>query len=599
MLISTQKVYSKKRSFRLYSLIGILILILTPILVHYSGLYKIPFDRLNFLNSGEIELDDVTTEYGLDNYTRPLLNDDNPNYLEVMGGGVAVGDVDGDGWEDIFFPTLPPFSGTTDDILSTVMETESATSLSRLFRNQGDGTFRDITSEAGLSNIKGFPMGALFFDFNNNGRQDLYVASHQGGQLFQNMGGHFIDVTEQAGLDLTGLCGEISCLAAAASAGDYNRDGYLDLLIVNNVNWDIENPAHHGRGSLIPSAFNGQPSILFKNNSDGTFTDVSKETGVINKDSTGYREDGKGLSAVWSDFNNDGWPDIYIANDMSPNRLYVNTGKGNFIEAGGSAYVDELKSSMGVDAADFNHSGYMDLVTTNLRQVMTSLFRNYGNTRFDYATFYTGIMTSTRSSGWGVLFVDLDLDGHQDLVMGSGPIWNLMDETENIFFRNLGTGKFQDITKDIATFSNNQITRGLAIIDIDRSGTPDLIFSNIDGEPSQLLKNSSSGNNWVRLDLEGTVSNRDAVGARVTIEREDGLVQTQIIKAGNSYMSTSSKSLFFGLGKSTIKELTIQWPSGRSDTLNNLNANEIVEIKEGDGQDNPIAVTSHKPQKVH
>jgi hypothetical protein len=560
-------------------------------------LYKFSFESLPFFNSNQIKLVDVTTDSGLNTYTRASINDANPNYLEVMAGGVAVGDVDGDGWEDIFFASIPPVNIMTDEYLPIInSETESVASTSALFRNQGDGNFKDVTSEAGLDSIKGFPMGALLFDFNNNGRQDLYVAAHQGGQLFKNMDGHFIDITDQAGLDLTGLCGSISCLAAAASAGDYNRDGYLDLLIVNNANWNIENPAHFGNGSLIPSAYGGQPSILFRNNGDGTFTNVSNETGVTNQDSTGYREDGKGLSASWSDFNNDGWPDIYIANDMSPNRLYINTGKGNFVEAGRSAYVDELKSSMGVDAADFNQSGYMDLVTTNLKGIMTTLFRNYGNTRFDFATFNTGIMSSARSSGWGVLFVDIDLDGHLDLVMGGGPIWNQMNETENLFFRNLGNGNFEDITEDVATFRNDQLTRGLAIIDMDRSGTPDLIFSNIDGEPSQLLKNISSGNNWIKIDLEGTVSNRDAVGARVTIEREDGLVQNQMVKAGNSYMSSGSKSLYFGLGKSSIKELVIQWPSGRTDTLQNLNTNEMIHIREGSDPDSSIVVSSKKPQ---
>lgn len=586
--MSNQKVYGQQRALRPMFVAVSSAIVLLLILAHYFGLYNILPGSYILSGSGEIRLTDVTSGSGLDSYKRTLIYEANPSYIEVMGGGVAVGDVDGDRWEDIFFTGMPSFDP----------DPEETASLSALYRNQGDGTFKDITAEAGLDDIKGFAMGALFFDFNNNGRQDLYVASYNGGQLFRNEGGYFIDITDAAGVSLEGLCGNHPCLAAAASSADYNRDGYLDLLVINNASWDMDNPAHYGDGSLIPAAYKGQPSVLFRNNGDGTFTNVSEETGVTNRDDIGYREDGKGLSAVWSDFNNDGWPDIYIANDMSPNRLYLNNGEGTFLEIGAGGYVDELKSSMGVDAADFDYSGSMDLVVTNLTLTMTSMFRNYGNLRFDYATYYTGIMSSARSSGWGIVFVDLDLDGYLDLVMGSGPIWDHEGEAENIFFKNLGNGKFEDVTEKIVHFSNNEITRGLAVIDMDHSGTPDLIFSNIDGETSQLLKNQSAGNNWVRIDLEGVVSNRDAVGARVTVEREDGLIQNQMVVAGNSYLSSGSKSLFFGLGKSKIKELTIQWPSGRTDTLNNFNINQIIHIREGENPDSPLSVISHKPQQA-
>ena len=584
--------HNRKRLF--ISSLGLIILLLLT-LAHYTGFYRISLDNLPFFKTGQIRLADVTAGSGLDSYRRAPIYGANPSYLEVMGGGVAVGDVNGDGWEDIFFAGMPSFVETSQD--NPAFDPESKTSA--LYLNRQDGTFEDITTEAGLGDIKGFPMGALFFDFDNDGSQDLYVASYQGGQLFKNEGGTFADITGPAGLSLEELCGNYSCLAAAASAGDYNRDGYLDLLVVNNANWDINNPAHYGDGALIPAAYNGQPSFLFRNDGDGTFTNVSEETGVTNHDDTGYREDGKGLSAIWSDFNNDRWPDIYIANDMSPNRLYLNSGEGTFLEMGKAAYVDELKSSMGVDAADFNHSGYMDLVVTNLTLQMTSLFRNYGNLRFDYATFYTGIMPSARSSGWGIAFVDLDLDGNLDLAMAGGPIWDQYEEAENLFFRNLGNGKFEDVTERVVRSPDDKLTRGLAVIDMDRSGTPDLIFSNIDGEACQLLKNRTSGHNWLRIDLEGTVSNRDAVGARVSIEREDGLTQNQMVAAGNSYLSSGSKSLFFGLGRSGIKELTVQWPSGRTDTLDGLNieVNQIIHIREGDGPDSPVEVAHYKPQQ--
>ena len=492
-----------------------------------------------------------------------------------MGGGVAVGDIDGDGWEDFFLANMASFDSTSDEQNSS----------SALFKNLGDGTFENITAKAGLDRIEGYPIGALFFDYNNDGRQDLYVTAYAGGELFRNDGNAFTNVTDSAGLNLEGRCGDLPCLAAAASSADFDRDGHLDLLIVNNVDWDIDNPRYYGRGSLVPIHYTAQPTILFRNNGDGTFANVSEESGVTNQDQRGHREDGKGLSAVWSDFNNDGWPDIYIANDLSPNRLYINKQDGTFSEIGIAAYVDEAKSSMGVDAGDFNQNGEMDLLTTNLIGQMTSLFQNYGNLRFDYVTYHTGIMPSERVSGWGVVFVDLNLDGLQDIVMGSGALWSREDELENknLIFKNRGNNTFQEITDEIADFPNSAMTRGVAVIDFDRSGTPDLIFSNIDGTQSQLVKNRSTGNKWLRVDLEGVDSNRDAIGAKVILNRADGLQQIQTVTAGNSYVSSGSKSLFFGLHDSTVENMMIQWPSGQIDTLRNVESNRILRIREGEG----------------
>ncbi|MEX0771290.1 MAG: CRTAC1 family protein [Balneolaceae bacterium] len=553
---------------------------------HFIGWIQLPgFNQLS-QSSGSIQLEDVTPSSGLEDYTRAPIYRENPGYIEVMGGGVAVGDVNGDGWEDIFFAGMPSFHPDADNSRSP----------SALFLNNQDGTFSESTTETGLDGIKGLPMGALFFDFNNNGRQDLYVAAYNGGQLFRNDGGTFTDITDSAGVNLEGLCGDSPCLAATASTADYNRNGFLDLLIVNNVEWDEDDPMHYGRSSLLPANFEGQPSVLFRNNGDGTFTNVTEKSGVLNRDDRGHREAGKGLAAIWTDINNDGWPDIYFANDMSPNRLYLNNGDSTFTEIGISAQIDEFKSSMGLDAADFNLNGNMDLVVTNLEGQMISLFRNYANLRFDYVTFHTGIMKSTRSSGWGIVFVDLNLDGFQDLVMGSGPIWEIPEESENLFYRNLRNGKFEEVTDKVVNFSNRETTRGLAVIDMNQSGKPDLIFSNIDGAPSQLLKNETSGNNWVRLDLEGTVSNRDAIGTRVTLERADGVTQNQIVIAGNSYLSSGSKSLFFGLGKSRIQQMTIQWPSGRTDVLDDPGINEILHIKEGENPDEEVVVQSRKPE---
>lgn len=565
---------TERLSWRAIAIICISGCILLLLIVHITGVYQLSFLQSLSASNKQIRISDVTEQAGLELFKRPGINQTNPSYLEVMGGGAAVGDIDGDGWEDLFFANMPSFEEPPEELYTS----------SALFRNLGDGTFKDITRESGLDQIKGYPIGALFFDYDNDGSQDLYVTAYNGGELFRNEGGVFTNVTQSANLNLEGYCGDFPCMVAAASAGDYDRDGYLDLLIINNVDWDIDDPRYYGRGSLVPIHYNAQPTILFRNRGNATFENVSAESGVTNQDVHGHREDGKGLSAVWADFNRDRWPDIYIANDLSPNRLYINKKDGTFSEIGIAAYVDEAKSSMGVDAVDFNNSGEVDLVTTNLIGQMASLFQNFGNLRFDYVTYQTGIMPSARVSGWGVVFIDMDLDGHQDLVMGNGPLWQPEDELEakNLFFKNRGNGSFQNITDQVVNFPNRSMTRGLAVTDFDRSGTPDLVFSNINGDASQLIKNHSTGNNWVRLDLEGTLSNRDAVGAQVTVKRKDKQVQMQTVKAGNSYVSSGSKSLFFGLGESSIDTLVIQWPCGRDDTLTNLEMNRIHHLREGD-----------------
>ena len=512
---------------------------------------------------------DVTKDAGMAGYARARINDADPRYLEVMGGGVSVGDFDGDGWEDLFFTGMPSFA-------DTAAARKAGAHTSTLFRNRGDGTFEDVTGPAGLDAIDGYPQGALFFDYDNNGTQDLYVAAYQGGQLFKNRGSDFVDVTGSAGLDLGGRCGELPCFVSSATATDYNRDGFLDLMLVNNVSWDINDAEHRGEHNLFPAFFKPQTSLLFKNNGDGTFTDVAATSGLVNRG-------GKGLSAVWTDINDDGWPDVYIANDLSHNRLYINNGDGTFSELGAGLNLDEIKSSMGIDAADFDNDGDWDFAVTNLEGTKISLFENSGEYEFFYSTDRAGLTSSGNETGWGIAFADIDMDGFQDLISSNGPVWKGdPSRMANAVYLNMEGRRFVKATGLISDSTGiPSLSRGLAISDFDNSGTPDLVFANIDGSSPQLLANhTDAGNNWLKLRLEGTRSNRDAVGARVTIIRRDGARQMQEIRAGGSYQSNSTKALFFGLGKSVADTVIISWPSGVVQKLHDAGKNRALWIRE-------------------
>jgi len=519
----------------------------------------------------------------LASFERAPFHETDPRYLEVMGGGVAVGDYDGDGTDDLFFTSLPSFADS------------GRASSSTLFRNRGDGTFIDVTTRAGLDSIEGYPQGALFFDADNDGDQDLYVAAYGGGQLFQNDDGQFADVTNAAGLDLSGKCGALPCFASSATAADYNHDGLLDLLIVNNVKWDLDDPSHRGPDRLFPAFFTPQPALLFRNNGDGTFTDVSDESGITN-------EGGKGLSATWLDANDDGWQDLYIANDLTRNKLYVNQQDGTFREMAVGAGVDEIKSSMGVAAGDVNHDGRLDLAATNLKGSKVSLFLNRSQDPplYAYATDSTGLGGSRRASGWGLQLVDFNLDGHLDLVTSGGPIWKEKapdtTETRNLFFKNNGEGHFTDVTATIGAPRADQVSRGLAVMDANGNGRPDLVFTNLDGgSPLLLLNQTQAEHGWLKVRLRGVTSNRDGVGARVVVHRTDSLRMTREVRAGESYQSTSSKDLFFGLGSEEAARMTVRWPSGVVDTLRTLPSNQTVTVREGRGRSRASPAPSRAP----
>ncbi len=510
---------------------------------------------------------DVAASAGLAAFRHAEFYDADPSYVEVMGGGVAVGDYDGDGWEDVFLTNMPAFHSSV-----------SSGTPSTLFRNRGDGTFEDVTAAARLTDLRGYPQGAIFLDYDNDGDQDLYVAAYAGGQLFRNDAARFTDVTRETGLDLTGKCGEFPCFGSSVVAADYDRNGRLDLLVVNNVNWDIGNPASRGRSNLFPVFFSSQPTMLFRGLPNGTFEDATAASGLDN-------DGGKGLAAAWLDVNGDLWPDAYIANDLSHNRLYVNNADGTFREIGKASGTDEIKSDMGVGAADYDNDGDFDFVATNLKGVKLSLYRNEGGEQFTFVTDDAGLASSAATTGWGVEFVDFDLDGHMDLVMSGGPVWEpVLKDTQNLLFRNLGDGTFVDVSKRSGDLYDKQSSRGLAILDFDNDGDPDLVVANVDGAAPLLLQNSPKRyGHWLQVRLEGLESNRDGVGARVEVLRTDGLRMTQEVRAGSSYESGSTRLLFFGLNQSAAVELKVHWPSGEVDLVKALPWDARILVRESAG----------------
>lgn len=521
---------------------------------------------------------DVTATAGLQGFRRAAFDDHLPRYVEVMGGGVAVGDYDGDGWEDLFFTSMPAFTPGAPPA-----------SPSSLFRNRGDGSYEDVTASSGVGEISGHAQGALFLDYDNDGASDLYVAAYGGGQLFRNQGGTFRDVTADAGLSLEGRCGAAACFGVAAAASDFDRDGHLDLFVVTNVDWDLYDPSQAGPRKLLPTFYPAQRSFLFRNRGDGTFSDVTETSGVDNAG-------GKGLAAVWADLDADGWPDLYVANDMSRNTLYRNNRNGTFSEVGAAAGVDEVKSSMGVTVGDVDADGRLDIAVTNLRGSKLSLFRNRGSLRFAYATDSVGLGPSQRATGWGVELVDFDYDGHLDVAMSSGPIWEPNPgEESDLLFRNRGTGSFEDVTARTGAEGEQFYSRGLAVTDHDRDGWPDLVFANAHGASPRLLRNAAGqSHHWLQLRLQGTKSNRDAVGARVEVVRTDGRRLVQEVRAGSSYQSGSSRALFFGLGDAAVAEVTVRWPSGKTETLREVPVDRITEVREGSGIVGQLAVPARR-----
>jgi hypothetical protein len=498
---------------------------------------------------------------------------------ETMGSGCAFLDYDGDGWQDVLLINGMDWPG----------HKHSRTTL-RLYRNNGDGTFSDVTRQAGL-NIEMYGMGVAVGDYNNNGFPDILVTCVGQNRLFKNTGrGTFVDVTHASGL--AGRQG----FSTSALWFDFDSDGFLDLFVCNYVKWSAEHDIFCSldgkhKSYCTPEAYRGETCWLYHNRGNGTFEDVTATSGIFDSSS-------KSLGVAMLDYDQDGWPDLLVANDTQPNKLYRNLHDGTFKDVAlraGIAFSMEGKAraGMGVDVADFDNSGTDGVAITNFDYEMIGLYRALGGGTYQDVAAQAGVgIASMNTLGFGCMFLDVDLDGSLDLVVANG---HIDDTVRNIrrdvgyaqspqIFLNNGRGIFHDVASSVGEeFLRPKVGRGLCYGDFDRDGDLDILLTTNNG-PAYLFRNDLiNGNRSIRFHLVGTKSNRDAIGAVVRIYHA-GTTQSRMVKTGSSYLSQSELPLTFGLGKlGGIERAVIQWPSGKTEEYKNLAAGRTYECVESKG----------------
>ncbi|HSM76812.1 MAG TPA: CRTAC1 family protein [Bryobacteraceae bacterium] len=501
---------------------------------------------------------------------------------EPMVGGVAIFDYDGDGYPDLYFVN----GADMPSLVKTGPQYKN-----RLFHNNRDLTFTDVTDRAGVGG-KGYGMGVAVGDYNNDGKPDLYVTNVNGNELFRNNGdGTFTDVTAAAGVAGGEYAGKKMWSVGAAWV-DYNNDGRLDLFVANYCQWDpnTEPPCviNGHRVSCNPRYYKPLPNTLYRNNGDGTFTDVSVEAGIA-----GHL--GRGMGVGVADYDGDGYPDIFVANDDLPNQLFHNLGGKRFEEIADDAGVSlpergNVVSGMGLDFRDaFNH-GQPDIWTTAIEKQTFPLFRNLGHGQFADGTSMAGIgLDTAEMSGWSNAIVDLDNDGWKDLFVARS---NVIDNVElfiprrypepNAVFRNLHNGRFQNVSGTAGeAFQLPAAHRGAAFGDLDNDGRIDLVVSVLNGSAKVFHNTTRNDNHWILLQLKGRKSNRMGIGARVRLTGADGVVQYNHVTTSTGYASSSDPRVHFGLGASgSAKEIQILWPSGIVQTLRNAAGDRVLEITE-------------------
>jgi enediyne biosynthesis protein E4 len=534
---------------------------------------------------------DVAKESGLKATTIFGGEHKNKYLLETTGCGVAFYDYDNDGWLDIFLVNGTRLEGFPAGHVPT----------NRLFKNNRDGTFTDVTEKAGLVH-SGWGQGVCIGDYDNDGFEDLFVAYFGKNVLYHNNGnGTFADVTEKAGVGGNGKRWNSGCAFV-----DYDRDGKLDLFVANYIDLDLATAPVPESGPCLykgvmvacgPPGLNGGKNILFHNNGDGTFTDVSENAGILQANGT------YGLGVLTGDFNNNGWPDIYVANDSTASALYENQKNGKFrdvaLEAGCALSADgKPQAGMGVSAGDYDLDGNLDIVKTNFAGDTPSLYHNLGGGTFEDATFTAGLGKHTQYLGWGCGFFDFDNDGWPDILICNGHVYPEVEQLRTeagyaqrkLLYRNLRNGKFEDISEAVGPgISAPSASRGCAFGDFDNDGDIDFVVNCVNEAPQLIRCDSSLNHNWIKVRTIGVKSNRSGIGARlrcVTQVAGEAKPHSQIdeVRSGGGYFSQNDLRVHFGLGKAEkVDLLEVRWPSGVVDALKDVKANQLVFVKEGVG----------------
>ncbi len=506
---------------------------------------------------------------------------------ETMGAGGLFFDYNNDGHLDIYLVNSGTLSSTSQ------LSSRHPDHTNVLYRNNGNGTFVDVTAEAGLQQNRGYGMGCLAADYDNDGDPDIYLTNFGKNQLYRNNGdGTFTDVTSRAGI------GDGNW-SVSASFGDFNRDGYLDLYVANYLDYQLETAhACFLEGVHIycgPHEYPGAHDTLYRNNGDGTFTDVTTRAGVHNT--------GKGLGTLFTDYNNDGYPDIFVANDAVPDFLYRNNGNGTFTDVAvtaGVAYNSEGRAtaSMGIADGDYDNDGALDIFITNFSLEINSLFHNDNDGFYTMTTFEAGLADHSFSQlGFGTQFLDADNNGTLDIFVANGHVWDNVSEITPALsykqrcqiFGNTGQGRFTDLSDAAGAFFTHPIVaRGAAIGDYNNDGATDILVTTC-GETPALLRNDSNTetrkNNWVKIRLVGTESNRDGIGAKVWVHTHE-TTQLREVTCGGSYASGSELTLLFGIGtQETIQSIKVEWPNG------------YIQIVNFSSTENPVNDTVHITEK--
>jgi enediyne biosynthesis protein E4 len=529
-----------------------------------------------------IRFTDVTAQTGIT--FKHVSSPEKKFIVESMSGGAALFDYDNDGLLDIYLVNSPT--------VATAANPRRARS--ELWRNQGNGTFADVTEKSGLG-YPGWGMGVCTGDFNNDGQEDIYVACFGPDRLYQNNGdGTFTDVTERTGVN-------DSRWSTAAAFADYNNDGWLDLFVANYVDLRLDNLPEFGKGPTCqyrgiavqcgPRGLPGAGDALYRNNRDGTFSEISGAAGV--SDPAGHY----GLGVQWCDFNEDGYVDLYVANDNRPNYLYRNNANGTFSDISlqsGAALTENgsEQASMGVTIGDYDHRGRWSIFVTNFSGESDTLYRHENDFRFTDVSLASGTALSNFPFvGWGTKFFDYDNDGWLDLLVVNGHIYPQMENANlgttylqrKLLYKNNRNGTFAEIAETLGpALTERASSRGAAFGDLDNDGDVDVVVNNIDGAPT-ILRNDGGKNNFVMIRLIGSEGNRNAIGARVKVVSGD-LAQIDECRSGGSYISQNDTRLHFGLeGRTNIDRITVHWPGGKIETIIGVPANRFMTIKQGRG----------------